>query len=240
MVVLRAVYRQDKYGNSIAALPIFDHGATAMPYAYTFLKKEFPGTTELADVAEPSAHGSLNLQARRVDWKGVLTQLNAESDQNDQMPVAEQATQTVETDNSNPETVSYGATTPIDSGPSEPVNGDDAEDFREPDLHGYIQTADEMPDDPIVEWEQLQNQPYCNEVLSALQQTMAQLVPEVYKAQVEHKLFDDTQDWFRYTRHNSWSVINEWLENNSSFINQLMGQIEQIDQRYAAIFQKGG
>lgn len=240
MVVLRAVYRQDKYGNSIAALPIFDHGATAMPYAYTFLKKEFPGTTELADVAEPSAHGSLNLQARRVDWKGVLTQLNAESDQNDQMPVAEQATQTVETTNLNPETVSYGATTPIDSEPSEPVNGDDAEEFREPDLHGYIQTADEMPDDPIVEWEQLQNQPYCNEVLSALQQTMAQLVPEVYKAQVEHKLFDDTQDWFRYTRHNSWSVINEWLENNSSFINQLMGQIEQIDQRYAAIFQKGG
>ena len=238
MVVLRAVYRQDKHGNSIAALPIFDHGTTAMPYAYTFLQDEFPGTTELADVAEPSAHGTLNLAARRVDWKGVLTRLNAESDQQNQMPLSEQI---VTSTNQTPapttsDQVAYGDTTPISS---EPTNPDDGEDYSDPDtkLRDWISNRDQMPDDPIVEWQQFGNPAYCKEVLAVLQQVMSQLVPELYRNKIEQTLFDDTQDWFRYQDHNSWSIINDWLGNNPSFIGQLEGAIKKVDQRYTQVFE---
>lgn len=75
MVVLRSVYRQDQKGNSVSAMPIFDHGRTIMPFRNTFLKEEFDDRTTLADIGIQAPHRYFDLKKNRIDYDKAYNQL---------------------------------------------------------------------------------------------------------------------------------------------------------------------
>lgn len=75
MVVLRSVYRQDQKGNSVSAMPIFDHGKTMMPYRNTFLQEEFDDRTTIAEIGIEAPHRNFDLKEHRIDYDDAYSQL---------------------------------------------------------------------------------------------------------------------------------------------------------------------
>lgn len=72
-IVLRPLHRSDLKHNDIRAFPIFNHGRTKMPYAYTFLKDEFDPdiNPNLLEVDVP--HANLDLASLAINWRDWIT-----------------------------------------------------------------------------------------------------------------------------------------------------------------------
>lgn len=72
-IVLRPLHRSDLKHNDVRAFPIFNHGKTKMPYAYTFLKDEFNPdiNPNLLEVDVP--HANLDLASLAINWRDWIT-----------------------------------------------------------------------------------------------------------------------------------------------------------------------
>ncbi|RMC38120.1 conjugal transfer protein [Lactobacillus sp. ESL0236] len=70
-LILRAVHRQDKWGNRVRPYPIFNTEKTMLPYAHTFLKDSFDPTNELVDVE--CLHKNLKLKDLQINFVDFLS-----------------------------------------------------------------------------------------------------------------------------------------------------------------------
>lgn len=72
-IVLRPLHRSNLKHQDIRAYPIFNHGKTKMPYAYTFLGDEFNPdiNPNLLEVDTP--HANLDLASLAINWRDWIT-----------------------------------------------------------------------------------------------------------------------------------------------------------------------
>lgn len=67
-LVLRPLHRRDLKGNRVRPYPIFNHGKTKMPFAYTFLSDEFEPATDPNLVKIESIHQHLDLRKLKINY----------------------------------------------------------------------------------------------------------------------------------------------------------------------------
>lgn len=219
MVVLRSVYRQDQKGHDVSAMPIFDHGKTAMPYRNTFLQREFSSQTTLADIGIKSPHRSLDLHTLRIDFDNAYNQVidlihqnDDESGENDPaINFAQKFTNTSEANGSK------------DKGS---LLSSNKEELLKDDPNDYLTSARQVPENAVLNWDELRDPELTEKVTVLLYRFLYQLYPK----QLRLRTFDRTSVFWLLKRNNNWEAITEWFGGNQEMITKFRKKLTEIKQ----------
>lgn len=212
MVVLRSVYRQDQKGHSVAAMPIFDHGQTAMPFRYTFLRHEFNDQMTLSDIGIKSPHRSLDLKALRINYDNAYNQLlELMDDGQHSAPV-----DPFGNDDSTASDQPHGA---------KPHLGDEdfMQDFLQPDdVFGTNDLVND--DDQIFTAAELQNQKLLDGTFRVVYTLLAQGLPSERRM----RFLKDTHDYWSKPENNSWKNLANLFDGKPELFDKAKEQILQL------------
>lgn len=231
MVVLRSVYRQDQAGHSIAALPIFDTGHTKMPFAHQLLKSTFSTNTTDSDIGLDSKHRLMKLEKSLVDFNkvgGAFDQLGTvdqladpeflkhgnvsnEHGFNEAKKLKKIAAQGMNDAIFDKIDQQSSVERPIHlPTKTEELNIGQLHDYTNPDRTDLIKTSDDLPDDCVLDLDQLQDKNLCRACTDILVDQLKKTVPPSDQvAIVTQYCFDDPHLWWQHHRHNSWGTIQK-------------------------------
>lgn len=230
MVVLRSVYRQDQKGRSVSAMPIFDHGATKMPYRYTFLTQEFDDKTTLSDIGIRSQHRDLDLKANRIDFEQAESQLVTNEKQERQQASANVIPLT------NPAEEVYADATgepeqPQPANDQPKIDPDLIGSFESPDTSDLINVPSDMPTDAVFSMDEIANQQLTTVTLQLLFNFWKSLLPPEIAEKQAREVMNDTQRWWLHKQHNSWSEIQASFHSDQGKFKQFRKQVEAYKQQ---------
>lgn len=233
MVVLRSVYRQDKAGKSIAALPLFDTASTKMPFAHQLLKGTFSTTTSTAEIGLDSDHRRMNLKDSLINFTksgGGFDQLGTVHDlanpeflhflhlnDSEEKTTIPNKLKQLAAQGSEKKSVE-SVLSKLEQPAGRPIKNDNLtaqqplqlNNYLNPDRSDLIESNEDLPKNFVMDLAMLSDTNLCRACTDIVIDQLKKAVPPSKEIAVVSQIgFDDPHLWWQHRRHNSWDALHK-------------------------------